>query len=73
MIAIEDNGSGIGSESHKKVFQKFFRISTGNVHNVKGFGLGLYYVRNVCRAYYWEISLESEAGNGSKFFIEIPV
>jgi two-component system phosphate regulon sensor histidine kinase PhoR len=73
VIGIEDNGPGIPREYQKKVFQKFFRIPTGNVHNVKGFGLGLYYVRNISRAHHWEISLESEVGNGSKFIIEIPV
>jgi two-component system phosphate regulon sensor histidine kinase PhoR len=73
IIGVEDNGPGISREFQKRVFQKFFRIPTGNVHNVKGFGLGLYYVRNICRAHHWEISLESEAGNGSKFIIEIPV
>jgi two-component system phosphate regulon sensor histidine kinase PhoR len=72
VIAVEDNGPGISREYQKKVFQKFFRIPTGNVHNVKGFGLGLYYVRNICRAHNWEISLVSEPGKGSKFFIKIP-
>jgi two-component system phosphate regulon sensor histidine kinase PhoR len=72
VIGIEDNGPGISREYQKKVFQKFFRIPTGNVHNVKGFGLGLYYVRNICRAHRWEIRLESETGKGSKFIIEIP-
>jgi two-component system phosphate regulon sensor histidine kinase PhoR len=73
IICIEDNGPGISREYQKKVFQKFFRIPTGNVHDVKGFGLGLYYVQNICRAHHWKITLESEAGNGSKFIIEIPV
>jgi two-component system phosphate regulon sensor histidine kinase PhoR len=73
IIGIEDNGPGISREYQKKVFQKFFRIPTGNVHNVKGFGLGLYYVRNICRVHHWTISLESETGKGSKFIIEIPV
>jgi len=73
VIVIEDNGPGISRDYQKKVFQKFFRIPTGNVHNVKGFGLGLYYVRNICRAHHWEINLESEIGKGSKFKIVIPV
>jgi len=73
IIGVEDNGPGIPREYQKKVFQKFFRIPTGNVHNVKGFGLGLFYVRNISRAHHWGISLESEVGNGSKFIIEIPV
>jgi len=73
IIGIEDNGPGISREYQKRVFQKFFRIPTGNVHNVKGFGLGLYYVRNICQAHHWSISLESDTGRGSKFTIEIPV
>ena len=73
VIGVEDNGPGISREYQKKVFQKFFRIPTGNVHNVKGFGLGLYYVRNICRAHRWTISLESEPGKGCNFLIEIPV
>jgi two-component system phosphate regulon sensor histidine kinase PhoR len=72
LITIEDNGPGIIRDYQKKVFQKFFRVPTGNVHDVKGFGLGLYYVKNICRAHHWKISLESGPGNGTKFFIEIP-
>lgn len=71
-IGIKDNGPGISREYQKKVFQKFFRIPTGNLHNVKGFGLGLYYVRNICRAHNWKIKLESETGEGATFYIKIP-
>jgi len=70
-LKVSDNGPGIGAEHQKKVFQKFFRIPTGNVHNVKGFGLGLYYVRKVCDAHGWTIKLESELGEGSNFIIEM--
>lgn len=73
IVTVKDNGPGIGKEYQKKVFQKFFRVPTGNVHNVKGFGLGLYYVKNICHAHRWIISLESEINKGSTFVIEIPV
>ncbi len=73
IIGIADNGPGIGREYQKKVFQKFFRIPTGNVHDVKGFGLGLYYVKNICKAHRWKIRLQSEPGKGSIFYIEIPL
>jgi len=72
IIEIEDHGPGISRDYQKKVFQKFYRIPTGNVHNVKGFGLGLYYVKSACQAHKWKISLESDPGKGSKFTIEIP-
>jgi two-component system phosphate regulon sensor histidine kinase PhoR len=73
LIFVKDNGPGISKEFQKRVFQKFFRVPTGNVHNVKGFGLGLYYVKNICLAHHWDISLESEINKGSTFVIEIPV
>lgn len=71
-ITIADNGPGISREYQKRVFQKFFRVPTGDVHNVKGFGLGLYYVKNISLAHRWKISLESEINKGSTFVIEIP-
>ncbi len=72
LFKVRDNGPGISKEHQKRVFQKFFRIPTGNVHNVKGFGLGLYYVKNICQSHRWKISLESEINKGSTFVIEIP-
>jgi two-component system, OmpR family, phosphate regulon sensor histidine kinase PhoR len=71
-IMIQDNGPGIGREFQKKVFHKFYRIPTGNVHNVKGFGLGLYYVKNICHSHRWNIQLISEVNKGATFVIEIP-
>lgn len=73
LVFIKDNGPGISKDYQKRVFQKFFRVPTGNVHNVKGFGLGLYYVKNICQVHHWSISLESEIGKGSTFVIEIPI
>ena len=70
-ITISDKGIGIPKEYQKKIFKKFFRIPTGNVHNVKGFGLGLFYVRNICRKHGWKLNLESE-GQGTTFTIQIP-
>lgn len=73
IISISDKGIGIPKEYQKKVFKKFFRIPTGNVHNVKGFGLGLFYVRNICRKHGWKLHLVSEEGKGTTFEIRIPI
>jgi len=71
-ISIRDNGIGIKKEMQKKVFEKFYRIPTGNIHDVKGFGLGLFYVKNIIDAAKWKIELESEYGKGTCFKILIP-
>ncbi len=72
VLSIKDNGIGIKKEMQKKVFEKFYRIPTGNLHDVKGFGLGLFYVKNIIDASKWEIQIESEIGKGTKFKIIIP-
>lgn len=72
IFSIQDNGIGISKEYQRKIFDKFFRVPTGNVHNVKGFGLGLNYVKVVVRAHKWKIDLNSDLGKGSKFSIKIP-
>jgi two-component system, OmpR family, phosphate regulon sensor histidine kinase PhoR len=73
ILRFRDNGIGIDKEEQKKLFNKFYRVPTGNVHNVKGFGLGLFYVNNICEAHGWDLSVESELGRGSIFSIEIPI
>ncbi|MCB0650750.1 MAG: HAMP domain-containing histidine kinase [Saprospiraceae bacterium] len=67
-----DKGIGIPKEYQPKIFEKFFRVPTGNIHNVKGFGLGLYYVKSICRAHHWKIEMKSEEGEGTCFQIRIP-
>ncbi|MGH1433426.1 MAG: sensor histidine kinase [Lewinella sp.] len=64
-LAIQDNGIGISPAYQARIFDKFYRIPTGNVHNVKGFGLGLYYVRRICQAHNWTITLDSDVGQGT--------
>jgi len=71
-IGVSDNGPGINPKYHKRVFHKFYRVPSGNVHDVKGFGLGLYYVKIICQAHGWDIRLQSEPGSGAAFIIEIP-
>ena len=71
-LTITDMGIGINKEHHKKVFQRFYRVPTGNIHNVKGFGLGLYYVKNIVQAQGWTIDLTSDEGTSTSIIIEIP-
>lgn len=72
-LSISDNGIGILPNYRKQVFNKFFRVPTGNLHNVKGFGLGLFYVKQVCDAHKWKISVSSELNKGSRFLIKMPL
>jgi two-component system, OmpR family, phosphate regulon sensor histidine kinase PhoR len=71
-IAVKDNGIGISEENLKHIFDRFYRVSTGNVHSIKGFGLGLNYVKLICKQHGGFIKVRSEVDKGSEFCIFIP-
>lgn len=72
-LKISDKGIGIEKKYNQKIFDKFFRVPTGNIHNIKGFGLGLNYVKNIVDAHKWDLNVKSKLHEGSQFEISIPV
>ena len=70
-LIICDKGLGMAKEYQAKVFEKFYRIPTGDIHDVKGFGLGLYYVKSICMAHKWKINLQSEKNEGTCITIKM--
>lgn len=72
IITVTDNGVGISAEHQKQIFKKLFRVPTGNIHDVKGFGIGLYYVKTMIEAHGGTIKVKSGLGNGSSFELFLP-
>jgi len=71
-FSVKDKGLGMSQETQRRVFDKFFRVTSGNIHNIKGFGLGLSYVKAIVLAHHGEIQIRSEVGKGSSFEISLP-
>ena len=72
IFQVKDNGLGIAKEFQAKIFDKFFRVPTGNAHNIKGHGLGLNYVKKVIEKHGGQIAVHSQHGEGTEFIISLP-
>ena len=72
-LSIKDNGIGLSPSDKDRVFEKFYRVSQGDRHDVKGFGLGLYYVKRIVQAHGGHVRVESEPGKGSTFTVTLPL
>jgi two-component system phosphate regulon sensor histidine kinase PhoR len=72
LLSVADNGIGIPAAYREKIFEKFFRVPSGDHHNIKGYGLGLSYVHHIVTRHEGRISVESKEGKGSTFIIQLP-
>jgi len=73
VFTIQDNGIGISAAHLNRIFEKFYRVPTGNIHNVKGTGLGLNYVKYIVEAHGGSVTVKSELNAGSEFIVSIPL
>src|SRR5690606_11621413 len=73
VITVEDNGIGMSKDQQSRIFEQFYRIHTGNLHDVKGFGLGLSYVSDIVKRMKGKISVKSEKNKGSTFEVILPI
>jgi len=73
ICSIKDHGMGMSKEAQRSIFQKFYRVASGNVHNIKGFGLGLAYVKEIITLHHGSIEVESELKKGTNFIVKFPL
>jgi len=73
ILSIADKGIGIPKEHHNLIFEKFYRVPTGDIHDVRGFGIGLFYVKKICKAHRWNLSMDSSFNQFTRFSIAIPI